>query len=227
MKYTCRKTYNRTARISLANPFIHMAIQTAALAVAILAALPGCTKNEKDLPQASDSVSVLYQEAENTSMSCYDGPHKLWRLDTDYMRRELSDTAQMLAVPVKITTFDTTGKAMSIILSDSGRTGQQMERFFIWGNVYIKTSENMIIRSQSLWWEKNTHKVGSDDFVQIKTPEGDVLRGKGLDANESFSRWSLRKNVSGHFPNFRERFEKDDKGEPFEGKGKPGDDLDQ
>jgi hypothetical protein len=125
------------------------------------------------------------------------------------MRKELSDTAQMTATPVTITTFDSLGKVVSVILSDSGRTRKQMDRFFIWGNVYIRTAQNMKIRSQSLWWEKDSHKVGSDDFVEITTAEGDVLRGKGLDANESFSRWSLRRSVSGTFPNFRERFEKE------------------
>jgi hypothetical protein len=37
-----------------------------------------------------------------------------------------------------------------------------------------------------------------------------VMRGRGLDATESFSSWTLRSSVSGQFPNFRERMEKDE-----------------
>jgi LPS export ABC transporter protein LptC len=180
----------------------------------------GCSRKNKILPHSSDTVLVPYQEIENTSMYCYDGPYKVWRLDADYMRKELSDTAQMLAVPVTITTFDSLGAIASTILADSGRTRREMDRFFIWGNVYVRTADNMIIRSQSLWWDKDTHKVGSDDFVQIKTAEGDILRGKGLDANEGFSRWSLRQSVSGSFPNFKERIEKENEPDSADQKNK-------
>ena len=178
----------------------------------LLGALPQaeCSKKNKQLPHSADTVVVPYQEFERSTMYCYDGPHRLWRLDTDYMRKELSDTASLLAVPVTIVTFDSAGAIASRILSDSGRMNPDLEHFFIWGNVYVKTADGMIIRSTSLWWDKKTHKVGSDDFVQIHTPEGDVLRGKGLDANESFSRWSLRQSVSGTFPNFKERIEAED-----------------
>jgi LPS export ABC transporter protein LptC len=127
----------------------------------------------------------------------------------------MGDTSSMLAVPVMITMYDSTGETGTRILADSGRTHSELESFDIWGNVFVKTDDGLVIKSESLWWNKLSHEVGSEDFVQIETPEGDILRGKGLDANESFTRWSLRENVSGHFPNFRERVEgkEDDKGE--------------
>jgi hypothetical protein len=43
--------------------------------------------------------------------------------------------------------------------------------------------------------------------VQIETPKGDVLRGKGLVADEDFSTWTLKQNVSGQFPDFKKRIE--------------------
>jgi LPS export ABC transporter protein LptC len=182
----------------------------AALALAFCAGSASCTGKRKNIPQSGDSIAVPYQEFGPTTMYCYDGPYKIWRLETEYMRKNISDTAKMLAIPVVITMYDSQGVAGTRILADSGNTTKELRNFDIWGNVYIKTHENLRIKSQSLWWDKETHKVGSDDFVEITTPEGDVLRGKGLDANESFSRWSLRKSVSGTFPNFRERMESED-----------------
>jgi len=172
-----------------------------------LAVNAGGCQRKKSIPQSADSITVPYQEFGKTTLYSYDGPYKIWRLETEYMRKELSDTAKMLAVPVVITMYDSQGTAGTRILADSGNTSKELRDFFIWSNVFIKTDEDLKIKSQSLWWDKETHKVGSDDFVEITTPEGDVLRGKGLDANESFSRWSLRKSVSGEFPNFRERME--------------------
>lgn len=189
--------------------FFRSAVLSAVILTVPLMSITNCSKRSKELPHSNDSVTVPYQEFGKTTMFFYDGPNKVWRLEADYMRKELSDTARMLGVPVKLTLYDSTGMTGTTILSDSGYMNPDMENFFIWGNVYVHTEDNMIIRSQSLWWDKHTAKVGSDDFVQIKTPEGDILRGKGLDADENFSRWSLRKSVSGSFPNFRERMEAD------------------
>ena len=67
-----------------------------------------------------------------------------------------------------------------------------------------------VIKTEKLWWNRDVHRVQSDTLVQIETPQGDVMRGKGLDAAEDFSWWTLKRSVSGEFPNFRERVESDD-----------------
>lgn len=174
-----------------------------------------CSGGKDAIPESSDTVAVPFQEFGRSTLFSYDGTIKLWRLETDYMRKELSDTAHMLAVPVKITQYDSAGNANSLILADSAHTRDGLDSFFIWGDVYVRTQDDLIIRSESLWWNKLSHKVGSEDYVKITTPAGDVLRGKGLDATESFSNWTLRENVSGWFPNFRERAETEEE-EPDE-----------
>jgi LPS export ABC transporter protein LptC len=117
----------------------------------------------------------------------------------------MDDSGSILAVPIRLTLFDTLGDTTTQVLSDSGRTTEGFKHIFIWGNVYIKNQEGLIVKSQSLWWDKASRKVGSDDFVEIRNPDGNVLRGKGLDASDSFSWWTLRENVSGEFPNFQDR----------------------
>lgn len=169
----------------------------------------GCTKRET-IPQASDTLVVPCQEVGASTLYAYDGPHLIWILDSDYSFKTLEDTSSMLVVPVRMSIFDTLGTKTTRVLADSGLTKKELVEFFLWGNVYIKNYDGQIIKSETLWWNKTTRKVGSDDFVEISTPEGDVLRGKGLDATETFSSWSLRERVSGEFPNFNERMESDE-----------------
>lgn len=178
--------------------------------IAVFLSVGGCGKHEA-LPQASDTLVVPCQELGPSTLYGYDGPHLVWILDSDYSFKTLDDTSSMLVVPVRMSIFDTVGIKTTRVLSDSGRTTKELERFFIWGNVHIKNWDGLIVKGQSLWWNKATRKVGSDDLVEIRTPDGDVLRGKGLDANESFSVWSLRKQVSGEFPNFKDQVEPDEK----------------
>ncbi len=175
----------------------------------------GCNKKSDPLPKESQTIEEPFQEFGLSTLYSYDGPHKQLKLEAEYMRKGLTDTAKILVVPVKLSLYDTTGKEGSRILADSGYTTAQRDSFLVWGNVYVKTDDGMIIRSQSLWWNQQTAKIGSEDHVEIVTSGGDVLRGKGLDANETFSRWSLR-STSGEFPDFKRRFDEDEEQEEQE-----------
>ncbi len=169
-----------------------------------------CSNKKEALPQISDTLVEPCQEVGESTLYCYRGEHLVWRLNSDYSRKTLHEDSAMLVVPVRLMVYDTLGKKSTRILSDSGTTTKTLEKFFIWGNVYVKNWDGLIIESQSLWWNKKSALIGSDEFVKITTPNGDVLRGKGLDASESFSWWTLRKSVSGEFPNFKNRMESDE-----------------
>jgi LPS export ABC transporter protein LptC len=180
-------------------------IQFMAAAMLLAVGLSGCAKKKEQPPKSEETVFVPYQEFSKSTMNFYRGKYIQSTLKTDYMRKTLSDTAHTLVVPVSLETYDTTGKLVSHILADSGLIAPNNMYFHGWGNVYVKRSDNLTIKSQSLWWDRRTKKVGSEEFVEICTPGGDVLRGKGLDATESFSNWKLRQEVSGKFPNFKKR----------------------
>lgn len=175
-----------------------------------LIALVGCSSKKDAIPQAVDTLLVPCQEVGESTLFCYDGPHLVWKLNSDYSFKTLDDTSSMLVVPVRLTIYDTLDKNITLIFSDSGNTTKDLEKFYIWGNVYIKNWDGLIVKSESLWWNKMSHKVGSDDLVEIRTPEDDILRGRGLDATETFSWWTLRERVSGEFPNFNKRMELDE-----------------
>ncbi|MBD3240354.1 MAG: LPS export ABC transporter periplasmic protein LptC [Chitinivibrionales bacterium] len=126
------------------------------------------------------------------------------------MRKPLTDTGAILAVPVVLHLYDTTGDTKTKILADSGTTTAEMESFEIWGDVYVKTRDDLVIRSERLELDYETHQWHSDTFVEIRTAKGDVMRGKGFDAREDFSHSSFRSRVSGRFPQFRERLGEDE-----------------
>ena len=175
------------------------------LSLLILSA--ACSKKKETLPFSSDRVLSPYQVLGKTTLLFYEGKYKRWKLDADYMKKPLVDTGTMLVTPVKLTLYDSLGIPRTIVLSDSGSTTSSLQSFLVWGNVYIRNHDSLIVRTQKLWWVKGNHKVESDTFVQIETVKGDVLRGKGLDAVEDFSRFSFKAEVSGHFPDFKNRVE--------------------
>jgi LPS export ABC transporter protein LptC len=170
----------------------------------------GCGGGKETLPIGGDSVTTPYQEFGKTTMFFYDGAFKRWRLESSYMRKNLDDSAGILVVPVVLTLYDSLGRTGTRVLSDSGTTTSSMSSFTVWGDVYVKTEDGLVIRTEKLWWNRDSRKVYSDAHVQVTTAKGDVLRGKGMEAQEDFSRWSFKSEVSGEFPDFRERVEQDD-----------------
>jgi len=173
----------------------------------LLAIVASCSRKKETLPLASGSVMTPYQEFGSSTLFLYEGRYKRWKLESDYMKKPLADTGTMLVTPVKLTLYDSLGNARTRVLSDSGFTTPSLQSFSVWGNVYIRNQDSLIVRPQKLWWIKGTRKVESDTFVQIETPKGDIMRGKGLDAVEDFSRFTFKSQVSGQFPDFKRRAE--------------------
>jgi len=177
---------------------------------AVLCGFLGCAPKKDPIPVGERVISEPHQEFGEATLLFYEHGVKRWRLDADYMSRPLIDTGVISVVPVRITVYDSLGKQSARIISDSGSSDSRMESFDLWGGVYIKNEDGMTVKSERLKWFKNIRKVTSETYVQIETNKGDILRGRGLDAKDDFSRFSFKADVRGRFPDFRRRMEQED-----------------
>jgi LPS export ABC transporter protein LptC len=166
-----------------------------------------CAKKKETLPVSSDIISAPFQVLNHSTLYYYNKQFIQWKLEAEYMRKPLTDTGSILVAPVTLTLYDSLGNIRTRVLSDSGTTSPTMENFTVWGDVLITTKDSMRVRTQKLWWVKSTQKIESNTFVQIETKKGDILRGKGLNAVEDFSRFSFKSDVRGIFPDFKRRSE--------------------
>jgi LPS export ABC transporter protein LptC len=172
-----------------------------------------CSSQKKETAPVSDIiVETPYQELDTTTMISYNGSRKEWIFESSHVVKLLTDTGHIRGNPVTITSFDSLGKQTSKVLADSGITDASLKAFTVWGNVFVQAQNGTRVNAQKLIWNQKTHRVTSDTYVQLTTKKGDVLRGKGLDAVDDFSSWEFKQDVSGRFPNFKERVER---GEEF------------
>jgi len=169
----------------------------------------GCGPQKETIPVAPDIITEPHQAFTDATLLFYEHGVKRWQLDTYYMNKPLADTGHLLVVPVKIAVYDTAGSLSARILSDSGTSDSKMDIFNLWGGVHIKNEDGMTVRSHRLKWFKNARLVTSDTIVQIETPKGDILMGKGLNAKDDFSRFSFSSDVQGVFPDFKRRVEEE------------------
>jgi LPS export ABC transporter protein LptC len=180
--------------------------------IIIVPLLFSCGQKKETVPVSDSVIDHPYQEIDTTTMYYYNAGKLQWKLESQHMKKFIVDTGHILASPVKLNVYDSLGKETSRVLSDSGYTDGAMKSFCVWGNVFVRAQNGVKVTSQKLFWNLNTHRITSGDYVQIKTLKGDILQGKGLDAAEDFSWWKFEHDVSGRFPNFKERV---DRGEGF------------
>ena len=169
-----------------------------------------CTRKKDEIPVASEGIDVPVQKLSGTTLYFFNKGTIQWKLDADQMSKPLNDTGSITLFPATLTMYDSIGAVSSKVLADTAIISNKMESYKVWGNVYVRTKDSMVVRSEKLRWFKNHRKVESDTFVQIETPKGDVLRGKGLDAVEDFSRFTFKSDVTGKFPDFENRMEQND-----------------
>ena len=62
-------------------------------------------------------------------------------------------------------------------------------------NVTLTNSNNEQLNTQKLFWDSNTKKIYTDDFVTINT-ENEIIMGYGFVTDESFSTYTLS-NITG------------------------------
>jgi len=180
------------------------------LLAALLCVTAGCARKKKTVPVSEASVGAPYQALDTASLLFFNGIHKSWQLDANHIVKSLTDTGHINGNPIRITVYDSLGKPSSKVLADSGSADSRMQTFVVWSNVFVVAENGVRVRAQQLNWSQKTHRVTSQSYVEITTQKGDVMRGKGVDAAEDFSSWQFFQDVSGRFPNFRERIDKGD-----------------
>lgn len=99
---------------------------------------------------------------------------------------------------LELESYDDNLKPDASIKCDSARYDKKKQIWRLDGKVIINNSKKEKFLTRQLFWDQRAHKVYSDSFIHIETPER-VLEGYGFEANERLTGYRIR-NVSGIFP---------------------------
>ncbi len=168
--------------------------------------LRGCESDVSNrIIAVEEERSSTSQELTNATITSYDDTLKTWRLVTEKLIQN-QETKQLHVAPVDLKMFSDSGDVTTHVVSDSGLTTSSGDNFFVWGNVVITDVDGNTMRSQSLSWDKESRILSSNDYVEIRTFDDEMMRGKGFEAAEDFSWWEFKSNVSGEYNNVDEDF---------------------
>ncbi len=183
-------------------------ITTLIVVVALIALmrLKGCQSDDsKKLVRGMETTDGTGQEITNAVLTAFDDTTLIWKLTTQKLIQNES-IKQIHLSPVNLDMFDEGGTVTTHVESDSGLTTEKMDNFYIWGHVVITDKDGNSMRSRSLSWDKKKRILHSNDYVEIATASGEVLRGKGFEASEDFSWWEFKKDVTGTIKDIQSEF---------------------
>ncbi|MFD2936472.1 LPS export ABC transporter periplasmic protein LptC [Spirosoma flavum] len=131
-----------------------------------------------------NDVKLLYSEAAKLKV----------KLTTAKQFRYVNDDRRY-PKPVNIVFYSPTGEEITTIRSDSGRYDKAKDVYVVMGNVVVVNKQKQEkLLTPELNWKPQTKKVFTDKRVTILSQlTGEKLYGIGLDANQDFSQYSIRK----------------------------------
>lgn len=131
-----------------------------------------------------NDVRLLYSEAAKLKV----------KLTTAKQFRYINDDRRY-PKPVNIVFYNPTGEEVTTIRSDSGRYDKAKDVYVVMGNVVVVNKQKQEkLLTPELNWKPQTKKVYTEKRVTILSQlTGEKLYGIGLDANQDFSQYAIRK----------------------------------
>ena len=185
--------------------------------IALLLLLVACSKVEE--PPASRGPKrelPLAEYKDTTILSMYEGSHLSWILRTKYLVK-WPRTDLVKAKPVNLIVYDSLGKILVRVTSDSGAVDEAVSFLVASGHVHGHSEKGVDIQSDSLRWNKAINQISTEAKVRVVSEEGDVLTGKGFISDAKLDNWQILSDVKGVFQKVEERFQHADTAKPAPG----------
>lgn len=88
--------------------------------------------------------------------------------------------------------YNAQGKRYTQLKADKARKLNQENKYTAFGNVVVKnTQEKQQLNTEELNWTPSNHQIFTDAHVIITT-ETEILKGKGMTANQDFSTYTIK-----------------------------------
>ncbi|GAA4404432.1 hypothetical protein GCM10023187_21750 [Nibrella viscosa] len=162
------------------------------LAVCSLLGFSGC-EEEKAARKVNPYIGPI-EEINNVQMLYSEAAVLKVKMTTARQLRYQSDDRKYPET-VNISFFGPAGEEVTTLRSDSGRYDKAKDLYTVMGNVVVinKQKQEKLL-TDVLNWNPNTKKVYTEKAVTvISKATGETLKGVGLDANQDFSQYSIRK----------------------------------
>lgn len=133
-------------------------------------------------------ISEIY----GVNMTYSDSARLVVRMSTE-SQLTLPNEDKVYPNEVRVFFFDKLGNNSTTLRSDSARYIRMKNVYHIMGRVLINNQiKHETLSTDELYWNPDTKKIYTEKPVDIKTPER-IFHGVGMDSNQDFTDYKLRK----------------------------------
>ena len=185
-------SFRRLAHTSFLNRLARRSLHALAMA-ALLTSLLSCEEDKK--PVKAVAYKGPIEEIQNVKLLYSEAAQMRVKLITARQFRYINDDRKYPG-EVLIDFYDATGsQVVTTIRSDSGKYDKAKDLYTVMGHVVVRNkAKQEKLQTKLLNWNPNTKKVYTPERVVVSSQlTGEKLYGLGLDANQDFSRYSIRK----------------------------------
>jgi LPS export ABC transporter protein LptC len=154
--------------------------------------LTSCENNVKDLPNFRKKRGGI--EEGNDIVIYYSTDAKVRsKLTAPYMLRNLADS-QKVEFPKTLHTdfYNDSMKVESQLDARYGKYYEALNKVFLKDSVVVKNIlKGDTLHCKELWWDQRTEKFFTDKEVRINKKGGTIIYGKGFEAPQDFSGYTL------------------------------------
>jgi len=142
-------------------------------------------RNDLSPSQIGDSVTMLYT----------DSSHLKIMLKANRMlifNKNVTEPFTVLPKGVFVTFFDEEEKVSATLKADFGVRYDVSKRMEVKYAVEVVNREGVKLETEKLIWNELTKKIYTDAHVKITTAT-EIIRGVGLESNQDFTKYQLKK----------------------------------
>lgn len=176
-------------------------------------AMMSCTNDVKDVDALFVGADLNKEHAEVVEILYSDSSMVRIKIEAPKMTRHLEKSNMYDEFPegLKVTFYNDNGKPSSWLEAGYAIKRENEGKVYVKEDVVVYNSRNDKLRTIELIWDENEKTISTEKAVKIMQPSiGDTLFGYGVIANEDFTRFEIKRNVSA-IKNYDELYPSDGK----------------
>ena len=151
----------------------------------------GC-ENDPDVVNQKNDRKPNLEEAYNIQSFLSQNGNLRAKLTSPFMLRYAMDTSYLeFPKTLHVNFFDSTGKVESQVDALYGKYFETRNKVYLRDSVVVFNVKGDTLRSPDLWWDQNTKKFYTDNFIRLRTKDKRLYGGKGFEADQDLNRWTI------------------------------------
>lgn len=166
-----------------------------ASAIAGATFLVSCTSDIETVKAISNFEGKPTETMENFKMTYSEGGNYKMEVSAPIVQRYSmrNPIVSEFRKGIRVVNYNQAGQMVASITAKYAIYHEDQQLWEARGNVVGKNNKGETLYTEKLYWNQNTRRVSTNVFVRVVKPDGTSSTGEGIDADEKFEHYSVKK----------------------------------